>query len=582
MTAITANTQETDELGWMSSRLKIVDKTPRLIPFVPNPHQERLYALMNLQRRAGFPVRIIILKARQLGISTGVEAYMFARAHLRDHHFAFVCAHNDDASTNLFRMNRRFYEHLPEGEKRKTLHSSRKEIEWAEPHGSRISVQTAGNEHLQRGSTLMDVHCSEVAMWPNPENTMTALLQCVPNSPDTTVIIECTANGIGNEFYRRWVAAVEAKRQNPTDLSGFYPLFIPWVEETSYAGDPPPDYHWGLLTGEESALETLGVTRRQLYWRRGKIKDDFNGSVERFHQEHPFTPDEAFLASGRPAIPHPIIRHHRSCITKPLRARLFWDDDEPNGVGIEYGEFPLHYWQVWQSAETRHDYCIGADVAEGKLSDPNNAQSEPDRSSAIVLDRGRKLYTALFLDRLPPDALAEELLKAAYFWNMAWLGPEANGPGLLTLRVIREENYANIYRREREDDALELAEVDKLGWLTTMKNRDPLIDSWIAACRSDQVNGFSGKLLHHSADMVAEEETFVYNERGKREHRPGGHDDILFAAFIAWEMNLALPRLSPMAQRRRTFDATEMSWEGSVDTAADILGPDTNKAESTV
>ncbi|MBQ3276576.1 MAG: hypothetical protein IJH47_05935 [Oscillospiraceae bacterium] len=56
--------------GW----LKIRTKSGAVIPFRLNPAQEKLYAVARAQQDAGKPVRIIILKARQLGFSTLTEA----------------------------------------------------------------------------------------------------------------------------------------------------------------------------------------------------------------------------------------------------------------------------------------------------------------------------------------------------------------------------------------------------------------------------------------------------------------------------------------------------------------------------
>ena len=57
--------------------LKIRTKSGAVIPFRLNPAQEKLYAAARRQQEAGAPVRLIILKARQLGFSTLTEGLIF-------------------------------------------------------------------------------------------------------------------------------------------------------------------------------------------------------------------------------------------------------------------------------------------------------------------------------------------------------------------------------------------------------------------------------------------------------------------------------------------------------------------------
>ena len=55
---------------YSESFLKIRTKNGRIIPFKPNEPQKRLLSVIEGERKAGRPVRIIILKARQMGFST--------------------------------------------------------------------------------------------------------------------------------------------------------------------------------------------------------------------------------------------------------------------------------------------------------------------------------------------------------------------------------------------------------------------------------------------------------------------------------------------------------------------------------
>ena len=72
---------------------------------------------------------------------------------------------------------------------------------------SKIVIETAMNKEAGRSSTIHNLHVSELAFWPHPEETMTSVMQTVPNEPGTCVIIESTANGVGGLFYEEWQKA---------------------------------------------------------------------------------------------------------------------------------------------------------------------------------------------------------------------------------------------------------------------------------------------------------------------------------------------------------------------------------------
>ena len=62
---------------WIKQNLSIIDKKGDLIRLFPNIGQLMLAKMMVRQRRAGFPVRIVLLKPRQVGWSTWSEAEGF-------------------------------------------------------------------------------------------------------------------------------------------------------------------------------------------------------------------------------------------------------------------------------------------------------------------------------------------------------------------------------------------------------------------------------------------------------------------------------------------------------------------------
>ena len=229
----------TDPKRYIESFLKIKTKEGKIVPFKLNESQEKLYRAIMEQVEAGKPVRIIILKARQMGFSTLTEGLIFHDTATHFLHNAMIITHKDEATTNLFNMSKLFFEGLPERMRPMMKASNAKELIFENPTKdpkkkekrpglrSKIKCTTAGGKGVGRSDTLTTLHASEVAFWPGDIlDTLAGILQAVPSLPGTMVIYESTANGF-NAFKQLWDDAVSGK----TD---FVPLFFPWYEMQTY------------------------------------------------------------------------------------------------------------------------------------------------------------------------------------------------------------------------------------------------------------------------------------------------------------------------------------------------------------
>ncbi len=222
---------------YIRSFLKIRTKAGDIVPFKLNKPQEKLYRIIKAQHEAGKPIRIIILKARQLGFSTMAEGLIFHDTATSENVNSMIVAHREDATANLFRMSKLFYDELPEPVKPMLKASNAQELYFANPSRdpedarpglrSRIRCVTAGGKGIGRSDTLRNVHASEYAFWSGDKaGTLLGLLQAVPALPGTMVIIESTANGF-DDFKTRWDAAVRGE-------SDFIPVFFAWWENPEY------------------------------------------------------------------------------------------------------------------------------------------------------------------------------------------------------------------------------------------------------------------------------------------------------------------------------------------------------------
>lgn len=272
--------------------LKIRDKAGDVVPFIPNRGQRFLHEKLQKQFKERKFVRAIILKGRQGGYSTYTQGRFFWRISTARGLKAFILTHLAEATKNLFNITKLFCEKMESGVFPKPDTFSSKELRFDSLDSSYV-VATAGSKGAGRSQTIQLFHGSEVAFWDNADEHAKGVMQAVSNKPGTEIILESTANGIGNYFYRMWKSAVKGE-------SDFIPIFIPWYWQDEYACDPWP-HEDKRLTDYENTLLSLyandGLTVRHLYWRRHKIAEmgtDIDEAEADFKQEYPFNAEEAF------------------------------------------------------------------------------------------------------------------------------------------------------------------------------------------------------------------------------------------------------------------------------------------------
>lgn len=272
--------------------LKIVDKGGDVVSLNFNFAQHYLHSVLEKQRAATGMVRAIILKGRQQGCTTYIQARYFHRTSFRSNLSAFVLAHQVESTIKIFGMAQRFRRNLPMDLQQPLLKDTERAM--AMDNGSSYTVGTAGSAQIGRGMTVHLFHGSEVAFYENADELSTGLMQTVADMPGTELIFESTANGPGNFFYELVMGAISGK-------NGFILIFIPWYWQNEYS-DPIPLAMKDLDPEELKYLETYskdGLTLNHLAWRRRKIAS-FGGHKWKFIQEYPFNPEEAFVkAEGR-------------------------------------------------------------------------------------------------------------------------------------------------------------------------------------------------------------------------------------------------------------------------------------------
>jgi hypothetical protein len=294
--------------------LKIRTKEGSVTPFNINRSQLFLHEKLEEQRRTKGKVRALVLKGRQVGISTYISArYYWRTTHSRGCR-TFILAHLDDASANLFTMAKRFHENVPELFRPETGSSNAKELAFS-GLDSGYKVATAGSQAVGRSDTIQFFHGSEMAFWPNAEEHSAGIGQAIADSPGTEDVRESTANGIGNAFHSLWKAAERGD-------SDFAAIFIPWFWHEPYTKTPPDD--WSPPEALLAYEQAYNLKRGQTYWAYCKNRDlsaVAGGSADeinwKFRQEYPANADEAFQTSGADAFiaPDTVLKARKAAVT---------------------------------------------------------------------------------------------------------------------------------------------------------------------------------------------------------------------------------------------------------------------------
>lgn len=532
--------------AYIENYIKIRDKKGNVVPLKLNEPQLKYYNIIRKLYIERKPIRIIILKARQMGFSTETEAIIFKNVVTHHNYNAGIVAHKEDSTTNLFNMSKRMLEYLPEDIKPEQKKSNAKELVFNNSEGtgldSKIKCMTAGGKGIGRSDTFTALHLSELAFWEgNKKETMTGLLQAVPNTPESMIIIESTANGY-EYFKEMWDRAVAGK-------SDFYPLFIGWNKLKEYS----MPYTGFKLTKEEVDLqEQYNLTLEQLTWRRWCIENNCSGDINQFKQEYPICPEEAFLSTGNcyfnkeniinriNNVPNPIIRGKFNCFYDGIRIR------NQKFLEQEDGEI-----QIYEYPENRVPYVIGGDTAgEGS-----------DYFTAHVINNITGKQVAVLKQQHNEIEYVKQVYCLGMFYNKALIGLENNFSTYPTQKLT-ELNYPNQYVRKKED-VYNTKYEKSFGFRTTSITR-PYILANLQEIVHDSIEVINDK------DTLREMLTFIINEKGRMEAEQGYHDDLVMALAITYYIR--------SQQQMKKFDR-EPKYNDLDDEINKVFGKDTSYIE---
>ena len=497
-----------EDFGFYSeAALKIRTKEQKIEQFRLNEAQRRLLVLIDKQLSTRGYVRIIILKGRQMGLSTMIGGWLYWWVSQRAAQKALVVAHKGDATQSLFDMTRRYHEKMPDILKPSTKYSSRKELVFDRLDSS-YAVVTAGGDGIGRSETITAAHLSEIAFWPkgSARENFSGLMDTIPTREGTAVFMESTANGISGVFYEQCKKAF-------TGQSDFEFIFLPWFIDPGYRALVPEGF---IRTHDEEVLaKQYDLDDEQLMFRRHRIAEK---GPELFQQEYPCNADEAFLTSGRPVFPaqaiHTMLQNARAPIAEKAlvpgeNGRWVWEDSR-------IGEL-----KCFLPHDPHETYYLGADVGGGVRKDYSVVQ---------VLDSKRRQAAIWRSDRVDPDHFGTVLAHLGEFYNQGFVICERNNHGILTNRVLTKDHEYPNYYTEKVVDKVSDTETTHVGFFTSEKSK-PLVIGKLRAEIRDRA------LEIYDRETLEELQAYILTENGKMEAEEGKHDDCVVSLALANHVN---------------------------------------------
>ena len=528
--------------------LSIKTKASELIPLSLNATQKSITKIIIGLLKEGKPIRLWILKARQEGVSTNIEAIIYAFTSQQENVNSLIMADEKDHANNLFDMSKLYQEMLEKNYPHlapKLKKSNEKKLEFEGIH-SQIIIATAENLEAAKSHTFQIVHLSECAYFRDLKTIMGDLNQTVPDLPNTMIIGETTANGM-EMFYDEWIRAVHGK----TD---WLPVFIPWFAMEEYSMplqngklypiegiifDAKTSPH-SFLQDEQRIIDEYSLTQEQLNWRRYAIVNKCGGEINVFHREYPESWQVAFQTSGKNFFSQPALKKQLKQTPRRI-GEIFKDEDKHI-----FRDLPAGRIKIYTNPMPNEQYIIAIDASE--------AIGE-DEGSILVLNNRLNRVVAVVNGQYEPELLADISSKLGYYYNTALIAPENKGYGYMLCQCL-SRTYGNIYRRKITKDG-KITVTDELGFNTNLNTRPEML------ARAAEV------ILNNSCELVDsavinQHHTFIINPKTKKAEAALKKEDGLVITFaitqqVRHEHPYSPPRNTSMqetaARRRKQSEA---------------------------
>lgn len=531
-----------------------------LAPFIWNEPQEIIWAKMQLAIAAGQPIRLVILKARQFGVSTFFCAWLFWWMWRRTEVRALISAHQKLTLGVMLETMNRFYESFPPGFRPQLRASGprarigKEEVYFADRKSG--ALITPAHADAGRGDAYDLALCTEVAAYDDAANFFGGFIPAMGRRVDTSLIMESSPQP--GWFWERYK---NAKRFDQD-------VFLPWMVARSLYTIPLESYTargrvkaWRDVRTKErvtftpaeikeqqvlSRLEKRegreAVTWGQMYWRQIEIESTYDGDEEYFNQEYPRDDVTCFEKSVRSAFKNvlPIIR---ATVEETLDESAEWEDAAigrlesdtvarpdaevqrvafVNDDHVDFERWPGIF--VCKRPQSGFVYTIGVDVAD----DINTSADEDDANFSVisVYCCNTREQVAEWRGGMDPHELGDEVAMVGYFYNTAMVCVEYNNMGITTVdRLTKYLEYPNRFRWPKWDEANKFTKKEM--WVTDEKSKQLMIGSLRYAIKN-------GNYKVRSPGLQEELTGYQVNS-GRYAAGPDTYADRIIAAALSWQ-----------------------------------------------
>ena len=537
--------------------------------FVLTRPQRRFVRKLEKLRRAGKPIRLVLLKARQWGGSTTSQLYM---AWLQLVHQtglnSLIIAHQGTASDEIKDMFDRMIKAYPvellhdigeaynENEPKLVGVGKSGAIHRVPQRNCKIKLGTAERPDSCRGGDYNLVHCSEVGIWKKtdgkrPEDIVRSACSGILLKPYTMIVYESTANGTGNFFQREYDAAKKKQSQ-------FEAMFISWFDIDQYSApieDIEAFANWLYLNrNNDNANSNREESGKYLWWlwERGATLEAINWYIQerskytdhgQMASEYPSDDVEAFVHSGARVFDKYKVELLRP-MCKPPRyiGDVYGDGDEGEDALLNLRFAEDHQGQFWIWALPEIDDDIEITDRYLVVVDIGGRSKDADWSVITVIDRlfmmdgGLPSIVAQWYGHIDMDLLAWKSAQIAAFYDEALLviesntaetkDKERNVDGDQSQYILNRVKgvYNNLYARKQSEDDIINKVPKKIGFHTNMATKPMVISTLVKVIR---------ETLYVERDERCLDEYLTYEKVGSQYGAISGkHDDLLMTRAI--------------------------------------------------
>ncbi len=524
---------------WCATCVTILDKiSGKFVKFNLNRPQRRVLQILEAQRLANQPLRLIMLKARQWGGSTLIQIYMiWIQLVLKKNWNSLICGHLQQTAAAIKSMYGRVLqrypkEFFPDGERPRFLSfEGSRNVKQLSSSESLIITASAQSEDAVRGYDVKMAHLSEVSFWPDttlhsPDDLIRSIGGTIPIEPMTMIVLESTANGVGNYFHNEWQRAMSGHSDKA-------PVFVPWHEIEIYQMPVPVNQVEKLvdeLDDYEKELWNEGCTLEQINWYHHKRKE-YSSHV--FMQtEFPSTHVEAFLTTSRNVFDPYLLEELRLTCNLPSERGDIMANGAKTVAGASFekrfGSNAMQVWKMPEPSKRRYRYLVAVDVGGSRADADWSVIAVFDtHNDAVESDNCHPEVVAQWRGHLDKDQMAWKAAQIARFYDNALLVFESNSiecdlmVGDTLLRSIAMK-YPHLYYRDNDKS--------KPGFHTNVRTKNEAISNLIAYIRD---KGYIERDVNAINEMINYE--ILPNGRSYGA-RKGCHDDILMTRAIGLQV----------------------------------------------